>query len=416
MTSGSPIEWLRWVPAIALSLLVVSLLLIGGSVILLPFLCSLALAYLLAPFVRWFEQRGWSRAASVTLTMTLAALFIVLALIFILPTFWEQLGNSYRHALELLANRQKATPLLSKLKQLIPPVYAGYFDMLAARIENSVKQTNLSELAWHWLQSGLFQLVHLTASLFDLLLIPLFVYYLLTDARVMRTRLELLIPPRFRPQSLALINQISLVISSYVRGQLLVASLMSVLYISGFAVLRVPLAVMLGLLSGLLNFIPYFGTLTGLLLALFFLTLDGAGVTRLLGVMAVFAIVQSIEGYYLTPKLLGNRLNLSPLWVLVGLLIGGNLFGLIGIVLALPILAIAKVLLSFLEEIYRQSDFYSRSGSHLLTGDGLPVEAFASLKSTSIILPTKEVDETQPRIIVTSSELVSRTRERHPKG
>src|SRR5204863_8981957 len=66
---SSPIEWLRWVPAIVLSLLVVSLLLIGGSVIFLPFLCSLALAYLLAPFVRWFEQRGWSRAALVTLTM-----------------------------------------------------------------------------------------------------------------------------------------------------------------------------------------------------------------------------------------------------------------------------------------------------------------------------------------------------------
>lgn len=412
MPRRSPIEWLRWVPAIVIALLVAGLLLIGGSVIFLPCLGSLALAYLLIPYVRWFEQRGWSRSTSVTLTMTLAALLFVLALIFILPNVWEQLGNSYRQAMELLANRQKATPLLGKLKQILPPVYAGYIDLLAERIETSIRQTNLSELALSWLQSGLFQLVHLTASLFDLLLIPFFVYYLLTDSSAIRTRLESLIPPRFRSRALALINQSSLVISSYVRGQLLVALLMSALYILGFAALRVPIGLMLGLLSGLLNFIPYFGTLTGLALSLLFLILDGAGIARLLGVIAVFAIVQSVEGYYLTPKLLGDRLNLPPLWVLVGLLIGGNLFGLIGIVLALPILAIAKVLLGFLEEVYQQSDFYARSSSTLLTAEGLPVEALSSLKSTSIILSTREADETSPRTIVTSSELASRTRER----
>jgi predicted PurR-regulated permease PerM len=409
---SSPIEWLRWVPAIVLLLLAVSLLLIGASAIFLPFLCSLVLAYLLAPSVRWFEQRGWSRPTSVTLTMTLAALLFVLALIFILPGIWEQLGNSYHQIIGLLANRQRATPLLSKLKQVIPPVYAEYLDLLAERIETAIRQTNLSELALNWLQSGLFQLVSFTVSLFDLLLIPFFVYSLLTDYQALRTGLELLIPPRFRPQALALINQTSLVISSYVRGQLLVALLMSVLYVSGFIALRVPLALMLGLLAGLLNFIPYFGTLTGLSLSLLFLILDGAGIARLLGVIAIFAIVQSIEGYYLTPKLLGHRLNLSPLWVLVGLLIGGNLFGLIGIVLALPVLAIAKVLLSFLEEVYRQSDFYSRSGSTLLTSDGHPIEAPPDLKASSIILPAIEAGETQPRTIVTSSELAFRTQKR----
>src|SRR5262249_4438872 len=150
------------------------------------FLCSLALVYLLAPYVRWFERRGWSRSTSVILTMTLVALLCVLALIFILPGVWEQLGNSYRQATELLANRQKATPLLSKLKQMLPPVYAGYIDLLSERIEASIRQTNLSKLVMNWLQSGLFQLVHLTTSLFDLLLIPFFVYYLLTDHQAIR--------------------------------------------------------------------------------------------------------------------------------------------------------------------------------------------------------------------------------------
>lgn len=412
---SSPLEWLRWVPAVCIVLVGLALLIIGGSVIFLPLLCSITLAYLLAPWVNWFEQRGWSRATAVILTLTMAGLLFVLALIVILPSVWKQVNNSYLQALELFAHPQKAAPLLSKLKQVIPAVYAEYIDALWERTAAKLNQTQLSEIVLNWLQGGLFQLVNYTASLFDLLLVPFFVYYLLADYRLLRNRLELLIPPRWRSQILGLASQINLVLSSYVRGQLLIALIMSSLYVVGFVLLRVPIAVTLGAVSGLLNFIPYIGTLTGLSLSLTFLILDGAGLARLLGVLAVFTLVQSLEGYYLTPKLLGNRLNLSPLWVLVGLLIGGNLFGLIGIVLALPVLAVSKVLFNFLAEIYQQSSFYSRSNSQLLTGEGLPFEKGHELNASSKLghfTDTKEEKGHTPRLIVTSSELASRNRER----
>jgi predicted PurR-regulated permease PerM len=138
-----------------------------------------------------------------------------------------------------------------------------------------------------------------------------------------------------------------------VRSQLLIGLVMGVLYSLGFMILGVPLPITVGMLAGVLNFIPYLGTLIGLVLALLFLALDYAGIGRFLGVLGVFALVQSIEGYYLTPKLIGSRLHLHPLWVLTGLLIGGNLFGLVGIILAVPVIAIAKVLFGFLEDIYR---------------------------------------------------------------
>ena len=397
----NPLEWLRWVPALTVALLLLLLLLLCGSVVFLPMLCAIALAYLLAPYVKWFEQRGWSRSNAALLGLTLATLLFALALIFILPGIWEQLGNAYQRALVLFGNREKAAPLMGKLKQMLPPVYGSYIDALGERLMTSLGQYKLSELALGWLQSGLFRLVTLTASILDLLLIPFFTYYLLADARAIRGRFEMLIPPRFRPQALALTNRISQVISSYVRGQLAIAVIMASFYVIGFALLRVPIAVTLGVISGLLNFIPYIGTLTGLSLSLVFLILDGAGISRLLGVLALFALVQSIEGYYLTPKLLGDRLDLSPLWVLVGLLIGGNLFGLIGIVLALPVLAVAKVLLDFLEELYQQSDFYSGSASPLLTEDGQP-------------FPSRQTPSSPPvsRLIVTASELASRQRDR----
>lgn len=415
LTSRNPLEWLRWVPVWAVALLAIILLAICGSVIFLPMLGAITLAYLLAPYVKWFEQRGWSRSNAALLGLTVATLLVALALIFILPSVWEQLGNAYQRALVLFANREKAAPLLGKLKQMLPPVYGSYIDAVGERLTASLNQYKLSELAFGWLQSGFFRLVTLTASILDFLLIPFFTYYLLADARAIRGRLELLIPPRFRPQALGLANRISQVISSYVRGQLAIAVIMASFYVIGFALLRVPIAVTLGVISGLLNFIPYIGTLTGLALSLIFLILDGAGISRLLGVLALFALVQSLEGYYLTPKLLGDRLDLSPLWVLVGLLIGGNLFGLIGIVLALPVLAVAKVLLDFLEEIYQQSDFYSRSTSSLLRGDGLPVDQ----KSTSRMshqpaIPAER--ETSPRLIITSSEIASRQRERPTSG
>jgi predicted PurR-regulated permease PerM len=410
LKSRNPLEWLRWVPTLTIILFALLLLGICSSVVFLPMLGATALAYLLAPYVKWFEQRGWARSNAALLGLTLATLVLVLASIFILPGIWEQLGNAYQQALVLIANREKVAPLMGKLKQLLPPIYGSYIDALGERLLTSLSQYKLKELAWGWLQSGLFRLATLTASVFDLLLIPFFTYYLLADARVLRNRFELLIPPRFRPQILGLTSRISQVISSYVRGQLAIAVIMASFYVVGFALLRVPIAITLGMISGLLNFIPYIGTLTGLSLSLVFLILDGAGISRVLGVLALFALVQSIEGYYLTPKLLGNQLDLSPLWVLVGLLIGGNLFGLIGIVLALPVLAVVKVLMDFLEEIYQQSEFYSRSATTLLTGEGLPVGPSSSFRVPHQY-PIFLERETSPRLIVTSSEIASRQRD-----
>ena len=125
----------------------------------------------------------------------------------------------------------------------------------------------------------------------------------------MRARVERLVPPRHRPVAAELALRINHVLSSYVRNQLLIALVMGLLYALGFAALRVPLALTLGLLSGLLNFIPYLGTLTGLLLSLLFVALDGAGLWRMLGVLGVFTLVQSIEGYYLTPRSSGAGLT-----------------------------------------------------------------------------------------------------------
>ncbi|QQS45117.1 MAG: AI-2E family transporter [Acidobacteriota bacterium] len=383
----NPIDWMRWIPAALLTLIILVALLISGRIILVPFLISLALAYLLSPVVEWFVRRGWSRPSSVLLTLTAASVTFILILIFILPGFWEQIMRSYNQARALVSDPSRVDPVVSRIKATSPQV---------ARLLESLQDQKfferIPEFALTWLQSGLFRLVDVTASILDLLLIPFFLYYLLADYSAMRERADRLIPPRFRPITSNLLGQINQVLSSYVRSQLFIALVMGSLYAAGFLALRVPMALTLGFLSGLLNFVPYLGTLTGMGLSLTFVALDGAGLGRLIGVLAVFITVQSIEGYYLTPRLLGSRLNLHPLWVLMGIMIGGNLFGLLGIILAVPVIAVAKVLLGLLENLYRESDFYRHSNVSLIAD---------------------EADRSR-RAIITTSEIKSRIKDNLP--
>lgn len=404
-SSRGPLEWMRWVPAVLLALLFLYLLLIGGRIVLAPMLVSMTLAYVLAPVVKWFERRGWTRPSAALLAMTTGAMISILALIFVLPSLWKQLSQSYDQAQTLVGDPARRELLLGKIRQINPQLYEIIKER-ADRLGNPAERERLYAWAAGWLRSGLFRLVDLTTSILDLLLIPFFVFYMLADFHRMRARIDRLIPPRFRSVATRLLIQVNNVLSSYVRSQLLIALAMGVLYSLGFAVLRVPLALTLGMLSGLLNFVPYLGTLTGMVLSLLFVTLDGAGLWRISGVLLVFTLVQSLEGYYLTPRLLGSRLNLHPMWVLVGLMIGGSLFGLLGIILAVPVIAVAKVLFNFLEDLYQQSNFYRRTELSLLTEQGQPVNQPASG------LITEDSFATRPRrTIITTGELKSRLRD-----
>ena len=410
----TPIEWMRWVPAALLAIVFLAFVIVSGRIVLVPMLISVALAYLLAPIVRWFERRGWSRSSSVLLGMTTAALTVVLTLIFVIPSVWNQLNKSYGQAQALVQDNARQEQLLTRVNQINPQLSKIVKEQIG-KYGSNIDVGKIVGWIGKWLQTGLFKLVDLTTSILDLLLIPFFIYYLLADYRDMRDHVDRLIPPRFRTITTDLMAQINEVLSSYVRNQLLIALAMGAMYSAGFMALRVPLGFTIGMLSGLLNFVPYLGTLIGFGLSLFFVALDGAGLGRIAGVLIVFAVVQSVEGYYLTPKLLGSRLNLHPMWVLVGLVIGGSLFGLLGIILAVPVIAVAKVVLGVLEEIYQDSNFYRRAGATLLTGQGRIVERSESGAHTGGLILTEETSGRPRRTIITTSELKSRIRDERPQ-
>jgi predicted PurR-regulated permease PerM len=403
------ISWMRWIPGVVIFLVVSWLLLAGARIVLVPLLASIALAYLLAPVTAWLERLGWSRTLASLLTVLGVGLAGVLAVIFLVPSIWGQLVTSYQHAQGMLQDQARIDETLRRIRAASPAV-SGYLDQIIASVRDPVRQVAMRSVVMGWMQSGLFGLVDLTTSIIDLLLIPFFVFYLLSDHNQTREVVNKLIPPRNRGIAMELIDSVSGVLSTYVRNQMLISIIMGSLYATGFLVFRVPLGVTVGLLAGLLNFVPYLGTVTGLVLSLVFVVLDGASLWRVAGVIGVFGVVQAIEGYYLTPKLLGTRLNLHPMVVLLGLMVGGNLFGLAGIILALPVIAVLKVVFQFSLRGYQTTDFYKKSSTELVTGAGAPVDLDAQAPTGSVVTPAtfEDTPRREPRLVITTGELRSR--------
>ncbi len=363
----SPFWWFRWVPTVVVSAIILYILYVVGSVVVIPVLASVALAYLLNPLVVQLEKRGMSRviAAAAALILVIAAITAFFA--YIVPDLWTQGSRAGAQVIESFtpenAARQRAflrrySPALERvagnqIEQFLSDPQQFYSDNIDPPKAKIDEEGNIVQ------SSGSSALADYLISSFDLLLVPFFVFYILVDFRRWRDSAEGLIPPRFRDPFSRLFDEAGRILESYVRGQLLIGLIMSVFYAIGFFFVGVPAWAGIALIAGLLNAIPYFGTVIGFLLAAGFTVAQGGGVWELAGVLGVFVAVQSLEGYVLTPKILGGRLNLHPMAVFLGLLVGGKLYGLLGMVLAIPTIAIGKVFLKFLRELYETSYFYN---------------------------------------------------------
>lgn len=350
----SPFWWLRWVPTAICVVGVTYLLYVLGRVALIPLLASIALAYLLNPIVQRIESAGVSRAVAAFFTLLVVVLAVAAFLTFVIPDLWTQSSTAGQklsryftpeNAVRQRANLRHYSPLLDR--------------MAGGKIEQILRDPGAAiGSSGSWFAGGLTGFLSTAAASLDLLLVPFFVFYILIGFRQWREAFEDLIPPRFRQPFSRLFDEVGRILESYVRGQLLIAVCMAGLYAVGFVLLRVPAWAGIAAIAGFLNMIPYVGTALGLALASGLTMADGGGFWRIAGVVGVFVLVQTIEGYALTPRILGGRLNLHPMAVFLGLLIGGKLFGLLGVILAIPTIAVAKVFLMFLRELYKGSYFY----------------------------------------------------------
>jgi len=335
-------------------IILLDLVYVVGRLALVPVLASFALAYLLHPIVYHMERRGLSRPLAALAALLIVTLVAVGLLIFIIPGLWEQ---SIAVGQNLMAY---FTPENAARQRAALRRYSPVLDRIAGdRIEHFIRDpSSVVGSPSTWFAGGLADFFQTATAAVDLFLVPFFVYYVLVDFTAWRDSLQDLIPPRFLDPFRRLFDEVGRILQAYVRGQLLIAMLMGVLYAIGFVLLKVPAGAGIAILSGFLNTIPYIGTVFGLVLATGFTMAAGGGFWRIAGVVGVFVAVQIIEGYFLTPRILGGRMSLHPMAVFLGMLIGGKLFGFLGIILAVPTIAVTKVFLMFLRELYMQSYFY----------------------------------------------------------
>ncbi len=364
--------WLRWVPAVVTAALILYILYVVGRVAVVPILVSVALAYLLNPIVYRFEKLGVSRAISSLLAILLVSLAITGFLAYVLPDLWAESSKAGakitasftpENAVRQRAILRRYSPPLERvagdtIERFLSDPVAFYNENISTTAAKVDKEGNVVTTP-----GGSVVLAWLVASL-DMLLVPFFVFYILVDFGNWRRSIEDIIPPRYRDPFSRLFDESGRILEAFVRGQLLIGLIMAAFYAIGFWALGVPAWAGIALISGMLNAIPYVGTALGLILASAFTIAGGGGVWDVAAIVGVFAAVQTLEGYVLTPRIMGLRLNLHPMAVFLGLLIGGKLFGFLGFILAIPSVAIGKVFFKFLRELYQDSHFYRAGDLH----------------------------------------------------
>lgn len=315
------------------------------------------IAYLLDPLLDGCESLRIPRSlgAAILLLVVLGALwaFVLLALPGVVQdvvAFARQLPASAERVLAAVRPwlTSLGAPLPATMKELVEslPIDLG---SLSGSVFGPVMH------AVGWALGGTASVVQAAAAA---VLVPVLAFYLLVDFDRIVAAAHELVPPRHRKLVGVLASDVDNVLGQFVRGQLSVMLLLGVLYAAGFGLVGLRLALPVGLVAGLISFIPYVGGAVALGLALLIVLLNWTGWLQLALVVAVYVVIQLLEGFLITPRIVGDRIGLSPLWVLIALMAGGELFGFTGVLLALPMAAVVKVFLIHGLSHYKQSRFF----------------------------------------------------------
>lgn len=336
------------------------------SAILLPFVAGMAIAYFLDPAADWLEARGLSRTMATALITLAFGAVAISAVLLLVPLILAQIE----------AFAQAAPQAIARVKGLIEthlgPVEEWVFGLAGSpggegpQMETAAAVAQFIAQAVRRVIGGVLS----AANLLSLLLItPIVTFYLLRDwDRMVAAARDL--APRDSGATLGrLAREIDQTLSAFVRGTGMVCLTLGVFYAVALTIAGLQFGVAIGLMAGLISFIPYVGSMVGLVVSVGMALWQFGELQPVLIVAAIFAIGQAIEGNYLTPKLVGGSVGLHPVWVIFAMLAGGSLFGFVGVILAVPAAAAAGVLVRFGVERYRDSHLYRGDAPEVLDGD-----------------------------------------------
>lgn len=342
--------------------LVGAALLCGGLLYLLapiltPFVIAALLAYMGDPLVDRLEAKKLSRTLGVTLVFLLLFLLVLVLLLVVVPVLQQQIARLVARLPEYLELvQQRVLPWVSAQLGLDP----GLLDLAHLKALLMERWSQVGDIAGQVLGSVFHSGMAMMAWLANLVLIPVVAFYLLRDWDLFTARLRELIPRRWEPEMVQLAGSADEVLGAFLRGQLLVMLALGVLYTVGLWIVGLEFALLLGMIAGLLSFVPYLGFIIGMLLAGIAAYMQFQELTPLIGVLAVFGVGQLAESLFLTPKLVGDRIGLHPVAVIFAVMAGGQLFGFVGVLSALPVAAVVMVVLRHTHERYLRSRLYAQ--------------------------------------------------------
>jgi predicted PurR-regulated permease PerM len=342
--------WLGAVVVLALALYVL-------RPILLPFLMGMVVAYFLDPVADWLEERGLPRLAATSIILGVFVLLFIAVLVLLLPVLGRQIAN---FAENLPQNIGKLVALVDTagpdwLKEILTDTQAD--------IETSLVDTAKAAAGWIGtllgsIWSGGVAFINLVSLL---VVTPVVAFYMLYDWDRMIAAVDAWLPRDHVNTIRDLARQIDEALAGFVRGQGTVCIILASFYASGLSLAGLNFGVLIGILSGLISFVPYVGSITGFVLAggvaLIQFLPDGNWLSITI-VLAIFVVGQFIEGNFLSPKLVGDRVGLHPVWLMFALFAFGLLLGFVGLLLAVPLAAAIGVLLRFALKSYMASPLY----------------------------------------------------------
>lgn len=345
--------WFRPTAQAGLVLLLLAAIVLLREV-LLPLFIALGAAYVFDPLIDRFERWKIPRTWGILLLTLLIALALTGILLYVVPRLAQQL-EELQTRLPGYWNRA-STSLLPRLESFRQQ-HALEFDQGLAWLIEQAKSHGGALLAGvsAGLAASFRSLGSLLAKLVGLVIIPVMTFYLLRDFDELKAKATELIPPRRREWVVNFFGELDAALSSFIKGQITVALILSLIYSTGLFLFGCPAPLLIGLVAGFANLIPYLGLALGLLPAVLLTYLSGNGLAFTLGAGATFVVGQMLEGMVITPRIVGKSVGLHPVVVMVALMVGGTYFGFAGMILALPTTAVLVVVFRRLHAAYVKS-------------------------------------------------------------
>jgi len=323
--------------------------------VLMPFAVAAMLAYLSDPLADRLERFGLGRTLAVSIVFVVLILVIAAALLLLVPLIARQVENLVQNFPRYVEwGRDTALPWLQAKLHLDPKAFDT--DRLVDQIKEHIG--SIGSVLGTLSRSG----VGVVAWLTNLVLIPVVWFYLLRDWDRLVAWVDRMLPRSIQPTVAHLARESDDVLGAFVRGQLLVMLVLAIFYGVALTLVGISVGPLIGMVAGLLSFVPYLGFITGFVAAIIASLVQHGDWMHLLMVVGVFVVGQLLEGYVLVPRLVGEKIGLHPVAVIFAVLAGGYLFGFLGVLLALPAASVILVLLRYLAQRYKLSDLYTEKG------------------------------------------------------